>query len=61
MINVNITTGRYDFIITVHLDAGFDLLKFLSKELAKIKGITVSETFVVYKSINLKIPYLLED
>lgn len=61
VINVNVTTGRYDFIITVHLDAGFDLLKFLSTELSKIKGITVSETFVVYKSINLKIPYLLED
>ena len=61
VINVNITTGRYDFIITVHLDTKFDLLKFLSKELSKIKGITVSETFVVYKSINLKIPYLLED
>jgi len=61
VINVNITTGRYDFIITVHLDSGFDLLKFLSTELSKVKGITVSETFVVYKSINLKIPYLLED
>lgn len=37
VINVNITTGRYDFIITVHLDAGFDLLKFLSKEHCKNK------------------------
>ncbi len=61
VINVNVVTGRYDFIITVHLDTDFDLLKFLSQELAKVKGITVSETFVVYKSFNLKIPYLLED
>ncbi len=61
VVNVNVTTGRFDFIITVHLDHDFDLLKFLSRELSKIKGITVSETFVVYKSFNLKIPYLLED
>ena len=61
VINVNVVTGRYDFIITVHLDHDFDLLKFLSRELSKIKGITVSETFIVYKSFNLKIPYLLGD
>ena len=61
VINVNVVTGRYDFIINVHLDHDFDLLKFLSQELSKIKGITVSETFIVYKSFNLKIPYLLGD
>ena len=61
VINVNVVTGRYDFIINVHLDHDFDLLKFLSQELSKIDGITVSETFIVYKSFNLKIPYLLGD
>ena len=61
VINVNVVTGRYDFIINVHLDHDFDLLRFLSQELSSIKGITVSETFIVYKSFNLKIPYLLGD
>ena len=61
VINVNVTTGRFDFIINVHLDTKYDLLKFLSTELSKIKGISVSETFIVYKSFNLKIPYLLGD
>jgi len=61
VINVCVVTGRFDFIILVHLDKEFGLLEFLDQELAQIKGITVSETFVVYKSFNLKIPYLIGD
>ncbi len=59
VIHVCVVTGRYDFMILVHLDKEVGLLEFLDQELSKIKGITVSETFVVYKSYNLKIPYLL--
>lgn len=61
VINVCVTTGRFDFIILVHLDRELGLLEFLDQELSKVKGITVSETFVVYKSFNLRIPYLLEN
>ena len=56
VISVCVVTGRFDFIILVHLDSRLGLLEFLDHELAKIKGITVSETFIVYKSFNLKIP-----
>lgn len=58
VINVAVVTGRFDFIILVHLDKELTLMDFLDHELSKIKGITVSETFVVYKSFNMKIPYL---
>lgn len=58
VINVAVVTGRFDFIILVHLDKELTLMEFLDHELSKIKGITVSETFVVYKSFNMKIPYL---
>ncbi len=61
VIHVCVVTGRYDFIILVHLDKELGILEFLDQELSQIKGITVSETFVVYKSFNLKIPYLPGD
>ncbi|MDX9800340.1 MAG: Lrp/AsnC family transcriptional regulator [Spirochaetia bacterium] len=61
VIHVCVVTGRYDFIILVHLDKKLGILEFLDQELSKVKGIIVSETFVVYKSFNLKIPYLLDD
>ena len=61
VINVSVVTGRFDFIILVQLDNKYGLLEFLDHELAKIKGITVSETFIVYKSFNLKIPAVNTD
>lgn len=61
VINVCVVTGRFDFIILVHLDKEFGILEFLDQELSKIKGVTVSETFVVYKSFNLKVPYFPEE
>jgi hypothetical protein len=36
-----------------------DLLKFHTKEIPKIQDITFSETFIIYKTVNWKVPYLL--
>jgi Lrp/AsnC family transcriptional regulator for asnA, asnC and gidA len=41
------------------LKPGFDLLEFFTLEVSKIKDVLSTETFVIYKNFNLKIPYVL--
>lgn len=57
VVSVGVVTGHYDMIVTVHLDENFGLLEFLSEEMGSIKGIQTTETFVVYKSFDVKVPY----
>ena len=59
VISVSVVTGRYDLILIVFLKEGFGLLEFYTEEVAKLKDVQSVETFVVYKSYNLKVPYLL--
>jgi Lrp/AsnC family transcriptional regulator for asnA, asnC and gidA len=56
---VSVVTGRFDLILLVLLEEGFGLLEFYTEEVAKIKGVQSVETFVIYKSYNLKVPYSL--
>ncbi|MCP4670290.1 MAG: Lrp/AsnC family transcriptional regulator [Desulfobacula sp.] len=58
VISVNVVTGRYDLMILVLFKKGFGLLEFYTQEISNIKGIGSVETFVVYKSYNLKVPYI---
>ena len=58
VISVSVVTGRYDLVILVLFKKGFGLLEFYTEEIAKIKGVNSVETFVVYKSYNLKVPYI---
>jgi len=58
VISVSVVTGRYDLIIFVLFKKGFGLLEFYTDEIAKVKGVNSVETFVVYKSYNLKVPYI---
>ncbi len=58
VISVSVVTGRYDLMVTVLFNKAFDLLEFYTEEISKIEGINSVETFVVYKSYNLKIPYI---
>jgi Lrp/AsnC family transcriptional regulator for asnA, asnC and gidA len=51
-----ITAGRYDIMVEVWLDARGGLIKFLSKSLAAVEGITSTESFLVMKSFNKWIP-----
>jgi len=53
VISVSVVTGRFDLILTVLLKTGFGLLEFYTQEVSKL-------TFVVYKSYNLKIPYVID-
>jgi Lrp/AsnC family transcriptional regulator for asnA, asnC and gidA len=60
VISVSVVTGRFDLILTVLLKTGFGLLEFYTQEVSKLKDVQSVETFVVYKSYNLKIPYMID-
>lgn len=59
VISVSVVTGRYDLIVIVLLKKGFGLLEFYTEEMSKVDGVSSVETFVIYKSYNLKVPYIL--
>ena len=58
--HLNAVTGRFDLILVVLLKSGFGLLEFYTDEVSKLKDVQSVETFVVYKSYNLKLPYIIE-
>jgi Lrp/AsnC family transcriptional regulator for asnA, asnC and gidA len=61
VVSTSITNGRYDCFLYVLLsdEQNFGLSDFLDDELSKVDRIKDYETFVVYKSVNLKIPYII--
>ena len=61
VVSTSITHGRYDCFLYVLLsdEQDFGLPKFLEGELSKVDRIKDYETFVVYRSVNLKIPYII--
>ena len=59
VVSVSVVTGRFDLILVVLLKEGFGLLEFYTEEVAALKDVQSVETFVVYKSYNLKVPYIL--
>ena len=61
VVSVSVVTGRFDLILVVMLKPGFDLLEFYTEEVSKLSDVQSVETFVVYKSYNLKVPYVLDE
>lgn len=59
VVSTCVVTGRYDLIVQVLFKEGFGLLEFYTDEISKVDGINNVETFVVYKSYNLMVPYVL--
>ena len=59
VVSATVVTGRYDLILTVLLNEDFALLQFYTEEVSRVKDVQSVETFVVYKSYNLKVPYVL--
>ena len=59
VISVGIVTGQFDLIVVVLINNDFGLLDFLTKEVSKVSEVLSTETFVVYKTFNLKVPYML--
>ena len=60
VVSVSVVTGRFDLILIVLLKRGFGLLEFYTEEVSQIRDVQSVETFVVYKSYNLKVPYVLD-
>ena len=58
VVSVSVVTGRFDLILIVLLKEGFGLLEFYTEEVSRLAGVQSVETFVVYKSYNLKVPYI---
>jgi Lrp/AsnC family transcriptional regulator for asnA, asnC and gidA len=56
VISVCVVTGRFDLMVTVMLSNEFGLLEFFTEEVSTIENVRSVETFVVYKSFNLKVP-----
>jgi len=60
VVSVGVVTGRYDVILTVLLNEEFGLLEFFTEEMSDHSDdVQYTETFVVYKGYNLKVPYIL--
>jgi Lrp/AsnC family transcriptional regulator for asnA, asnC and gidA len=59
VVSVSVVTGRFDLIMIVMLKEGFGLLEFYTEEVAALQDVQSVETFVIYKSYNLKVPYIL--
>ena len=61
VISAAVVTGRYDLIVQLILneDEGLSLLDFFKTELVNIEDVLEVETFVVYQSHELYVPYIL--
>jgi Lrp/AsnC family transcriptional regulator for asnA, asnC and gidA len=59
VVSVAVVTGRYDLMLVVVFKEGFGLLEFYTEEISRLEGVQSLETFVIYKSYNLKVPYKL--
>jgi len=56
VISVSVVTGRFDLMLTVMTNKQFGILQFYTEEVSRIDNVQSVETFVVYKSFNLKVP-----
>lgn len=59
VISVCVVTGRFDLMLTVMLRKQFGMLEFYTNEVSQVENVRSVETFVVYKSYNLKVPLVL--
>jgi Lrp/AsnC family transcriptional regulator, regulator for asnA, asnC and gidA len=59
VVSVCVVTGRYDLILTVLLSDTYELLQFYTEQVSQIRDVQSAETFVVYKTYNLRVPYIL--
>lgn len=54
--SVCVVTGRFDLLVTVLLNKDFNMLRFYTEEVSNIENVSSVESFVVYKSFDLKLP-----
>lgn len=59
VVSVGLVTGRFDLVVLVILGEDNDLYNFNIRQMGRIKGVTFSETFVMYNNIDWEVPYVL--
>jgi Lrp/AsnC family transcriptional regulator, regulator for asnA, asnC and gidA len=59
VISAGVVTGRFHLMLLVLLNADYGLLEFYRDQVSTISDVEDAETFVVYGSENLLIPYVL--
>jgi Lrp/AsnC family transcriptional regulator for asnA, asnC and gidA len=59
VVSAAIVTGRYDIILQVLLGPGYNLLEFITEQVARVEDVQTVESYIVYKGYNLKVPYIL--
>lgn len=59
VVSAGVVTGRYDIILQVLLGSEYNLLEFITEQVATIENVQTVESFIVYKGYNLKVPYIL--
>lgn len=59
VVSAGIVTGRYDIILQVLLGNNYNLLEFITEQVATVGDVQTVESFIVYKGYNLKVPYIL--
>lgn len=61
VVSVAVVTGRYDLMVELVLseEENLSLLQFFSNEVTKVKDVLDVETYVVYQSYNLMVPFIL--
>lgn len=61
VVSVAVVTGRYDLMVQLVLseEENLSLLQFFSTEVTKIEDVLDIETYVVYQSHNLMVPFIL--
>ncbi|RLC31023.1 MAG: Lrp/AsnC family transcriptional regulator [Deltaproteobacteria bacterium] len=59
VVSVGVVTGHFDILLLVLLNNEFGLFQFFTEEVSKIEGVASSDSFIMYKSINWMVPYVL--
>ena len=59
VVSVGVVTGCFDLMLLVLLSNEFGLLQFFTEEVSKIDGVATSDSFIMYKNFNWRIPYIL--
>jgi len=52
VLDVSITSGRYDIFVQVLVNSNHGLVRFLTEELSGVHGISSTESFLMLKSFN---------
>ena len=50
VLNVSMTSGRFDLLVEVLVDSNKGLVKFLTEELSTVEDITTTESFLMLKT-----------